>query len=315
MYKKISVIVFLCGVLLSGCTAITSIAVTPENEKIVIDGNIRLLAQLSDQVKETSGLAERNGLIWTINDSGDAPILYSLDSQHQILRKVRVSGAKNTDWEDLAQDEVYLYIADCGNNLGRRDNLEIYKVRWDQLEKSVSDEVPADILSFFYADKPDTNLGRNHNYDCEALASVGDELWLFTKNRGDQKTKLYKLNKEDAVQRVSPVSGFDIKGLITAADYDPETKHLALLGYGKNILFGQSFIWVFPVVNDGTLLPDWSRARYKKLNPYAQWEALIWDRDSSYPKLILTTEKSPLLDVSIGELNVDFKDKGSGSEK
>lgn len=290
--------------LLSGCVAQENVPVESEGGILPVDGEIRLLRQLSDQIQETSGLAQQQALLWTINDSGDDAYLYALDSDYRVSRQVMVVNAENQDWEDLAQDQTHLYIADCGNNRGYRNTLQIYKVSWEQLLKKDSESVAAALLQFSYREKLPTDTGHDHNFDCEAIASVGDELWLFTKNRGDQKTALYRLDKQAAKQTLPASSEFDVQGLITAADYHPKLKMLVLLGYGKHVLFGRSFIWLVPVLGDKNLTPDWSRATYQQLSPYAQWEAVSWDRNSQSPRLILTTEKSPLLDVSIGELFV-----------
>ncbi len=288
--------------ILSGCSS-TKVQQPRAGTEISLTGDIRLLAQLPDAVIETSGIAQRDGLIWTLNDSGDGPVLYALNTDFKLQRRVNVSGAKNVDWEELAQDEEFLYVADCGNNRASRIQLQIYKIRWSEL-LAAETEVASETITFEYADRTDFSSSKNHNYDCEALASVGNELWLFSKNRKDEKTNLYRLDKNRALQHVYPTDSFDVRGLITAADYDLNSKSLVLLGYEKNIIFGSSFVWVIPTKGVGEIKPIWEGARFQKLSPYAQWEAILWDRDPARGKLILTTEKSPLLDVSIGELDV-----------
>lgn len=303
MLKKFILIVgVLC--ILVGCSS-TAVKSPRDEIEVSLAGDIRLLAQLPDAVIETSGLAQNHGLIWTLNDSGDAPVLYALNSDFKLQRRVLVSGAKNVDWEELAQDDEFLYIADCGNNRANRIKLQIYKVRWSELLTSDS-SVVAETITFEYADRSDFSSSKNHNYDCEALASVGNELWLFTKNRKDQKTSLYRLDKHRAFQEIYPTGSFDVGGLVTAADYDADSQTLVLLGYEKNIIFGSSFIWLVPIEGDSELQPIWKGARYQKLSPYAQWEAILWDRNPASQNLLLTTEKSPLLDVSIGELEVSI---------
>ena len=46
----------------------------------------------------------------------------------KILQTISVQKAKNVDWEDIAQDGKYIFIADVGNNYGKREKLTIYKV-------------------------------------------------------------------------------------------------------------------------------------------------------------------------------------------
>lgn len=317
MLRKIAYLTLLSA-LLGGCSSLSTEKRLDEGQQVSFGNSVQLLSTLADEIRETSGLAQNKGLLWTINDSGDGPYLYALDKQFQLQKKIFVSDAENIDWEELAQDEEYLYIADCGNNRGYRQKLQIYKIRWDQLEsigKNSDRSVTAEALNFEYKDRVKESGTKDHNYDCEALASVGDELWLFTKNRKDQKTNLYRLNKHEQFQSVASSSGFDVGGLITAADYARETNYLVLMGYEKNYLFGQSFIWLVPLIQGDPLQPDWSRAKYHKLSIYAQWEAILWDRSGLHTKLLLTSEKSPLLDVSIGEIRVGLPGSTSSMEK
>ncbi len=259
-------------------------------------GDIKIAARLPDDVLETSGLAERDGVVWTINDSGDGPNLYALRGHH-LLRKVQVKGARNIDWEDLAQDDEYLYIADCGNNRARRKQVQIYKVSWAELAQSHSVSVES-TLNVSYANQPERPDPKNHNYDCEAITVVGDEIWLFSKNRQDENSWLYRLDKNKRHQVVRGVRSLAVDGLITAADYDAKTKRLVLLGYSKRRIFGQSFLWVVPVEN-GII---WARAKRLTLHPYAQWEAVLWRGQQGDGRLLLSTERNPLLDASMGEL-------------
>lgn len=293
-YLVVALIIFLAGCSSSEVVKTSS----PEMKKspVIWNGDIQNISHWPDQVMETSGLAQRGDLLWTINDSGDGPYIYSLKN-NKVQSKVEISNAKNIDWEDLAQDDEYLYIADCGNNRGQRRTVQIYKVNWKSIEQS--GVVAADmIINLTYADQPIRVHKHDHNYDCEALVSVGDELWLFSKNRKDLKTWLYKIDKNLPNQSISLDRDFEVDGLITAADYDPESNRLVLLGYSKQRIFGRSFLWVVPVDEE----PLWKGAKYLTLYPYAQWEALVWDSQSTGGRLILSSEKNPLLDVSVGEM-------------
>ena len=317
MLRKIAYLTLLAA-LLGACSSLSTEKRLDGGQQVSFGNSVQLLSTLADEIRETSGLAQNNGLLWTINDGGDGPFLYALNEQFQLQKKIFVSDAENIDWEELAQDEEYLYVADCGNNRGYRQKLQIYKIRWDELENSNNnsgESVTAETITFEYKDRVGGVDTKDHNYDCEALASVGDELWLFTKNRKDQKTNFYRLNKHEQFQSVASSSAYDVGGLITAADYVRGTNYLVLMGYEKNYIFGQSFIWLVPLLEGDLLQPDWSRAQYHKLSIYAQWEAILWDRSGLHTKLLLTSEKSPLLDVSIGEIRVGLPGSTSSMEK
>ncbi|SIS57919.1 hypothetical protein [Neptunomonas antarctica] len=281
--------------LLAGCS---SVAVS--QDRIGPPLTIESLKHWPDVVSETSGLAKFGGYLWTINDSGGKASLYAFNDQDYVFSKqVEIQGAKNIDWESLAQNQKHLFIADCGNNRGKRETLDIYKVSLKQIAKAESgDKVAAKKIRFHYADRIGSVDSKSHNYDCEALAFVGEQLWLFTKNRGDLQSRLYVLDKKQADQAVEPVMTLPVAGLITAADYNEKTHTLVLLGYQKPSMFGQSFVWVIDVVAG---LPDWDRATYHTILPYGQWEGVLWDGDNA---LLLTSEKSRLGAQQIGRLRL-----------
>jgi hypothetical protein len=126
----------------------------------------------SDRVDELSGLAAssvRDDLLFAINDSGDEPILYALGVHGEDRGRLRVRGAENIDWEDLAAFELdgvsYLLIADSGDNLAWRPALTLYVVREPRLdgERFAKDAsvTPAWIIRARFPEGPT---------DCEAVA-------------------------------------------------------------------------------------------------------------------------------------------------
>ena len=278
-----------------GCAPLNAVNVFPSGVGDIVR------ASWPVEVRETSGIALHNELNWTVNDSGGEPVVYAINNDHDIEKKVYIREAKNVDWESLAQDDEFLYIADCGNNRGNRSVVQIYKVLWLSLIEGVTGEsVAAEKMNIRYADFPEEKLSREHNFDCEALTVVDDELWLFTKGWGNEKTKLYRLDKSKPNQAVAAEQEYNVDGLITGADFDPLSRRLVLLGYDKNLIFGQSFIWLVPVDS----LPIWDKAQRIKLHPYAQWEAVAWNKEEGENELLLTSERSPLLDESVGRLKI-----------
>jgi hypothetical protein len=139
----------------------------------------------SPRIGESSGLvrAARPGIYWTINDSGNEPLLLALDSLGRDLAAWRVSGATNTDWEDLSTGPCpgrgrCLYIADIGDNFARRSHIVIYRVPEPEPPVAPTDAV-ADVsaLDSIVLRYPD----RAH--DAEALAVTPDGLlYLVTKD-------------------------------------------------------------------------------------------------------------------------------------
>src|SRR5262245_58181650 len=69
-----------------------------------------LKGALPASIRETSGLVFWNGMLWTHNDDGDTA-LYAIDTTDgHILRRVPIKGVVNNDWEDITQDDDYIYI-------------------------------------------------------------------------------------------------------------------------------------------------------------------------------------------------------------
>ena len=84
--------------------------------------------QLSKILDETSGLEIVDDLFITQNDSGNDPIIYYIDFKGKIVNQREIIGFENNDWEDLAVDDQFIYIADMGNNYDTRKNLSIIKI-------------------------------------------------------------------------------------------------------------------------------------------------------------------------------------------
>ena len=90
----------------------------------------------SYDVDESSGLATSNyqdNLLWTINDSGNDPILFGIDLNGQLRAVVEVGTDKNTDWEGLASfsfnGKSYLLIGDIGDNFRWRETLHLILIQ------------------------------------------------------------------------------------------------------------------------------------------------------------------------------------------
>lgn len=142
------------------------------------------ITKLPPRLNETSGLVFFDGNLWTINDSGNPPELFSIDTANgNILRALRISNADNKDWESLTQDDSSLYIGDFGNNYGNRTDLRILKISKADLLSPSADSVRADCINYSYPDQTRFAPGLNkNNFDCEAFIFYNDSLHLFSKN-------------------------------------------------------------------------------------------------------------------------------------
>jgi hypothetical protein len=147
------------------------------------------LAPLPPELREASGLAVSRmqpGVLWAHNDSGDAPMLYAVDTKGTVLAKVAVLDAVAIDWEDIAAGPCpddgatthCLYISDTGNNDRTRDVVTIFIVTEPSIgeaDPALPIPVKARTLRFRYPTEPE---------DAEAIAVLPNgDLTVVTKGR------------------------------------------------------------------------------------------------------------------------------------
>jgi hypothetical protein len=218
------------------------------NEIIIPDFTVKLIHNLPFQLSESSGLCYTDGILWSFNDAGNSNTLYRIDTTNgAILQTLTIENQLNTDWEDITADSLYIYIGDFGNNDGNRNDLKILKIKKNDIDLSLSNQkVTAETIHFSYADQLSLEKNTNSNYDCEAMVSVGDFLYIFTKNHSDLQTRCYRISKVPGEYSVSPIRAFNTSGKVTAAAYNTTTKELALLGYMNQKI--RPFIWFFSFI-------------------------------------------------------------------
>jgi hypothetical protein len=139
-------------------------------------------------VTESSGLVRSQisaSLLWTLNDSGDGPLLYAFDPTGSFRRSFRLPSASNIDWEDLAagisRDEACLFVADIGDNDRRRTHITVYRVPERNL---LENRIPVvEAFSFRYPDQP---------HDAECLLYFADERVQIVTKEADRPGTIYE---------------------------------------------------------------------------------------------------------------------------
>jgi hypothetical protein len=254
---------------------------------------------LEETMKETSGIIYSNGSIWTINDSGGEAEIYKIDKETGLVsQRVIILNGTNRDWEDITEDEHFMYVGDVGNNHGDRDDLKIYKIKKKDISGKKKVEVNAEIIGFSFNDQQSFEINsRNHNFDCESLASFGDSLILFSKNWVDGKSRMYKLPKVSGQYKIDPIDVFDADGLITGADYNSSLKKLALIGYKDHTTF------IFLVNGfDGKTLAGKEIYRFNLFKMKdAQTEGIAW---STGETVLFSTEKTDSFAPQVFEFDI-----------
>ena len=198
------------------------------------------LQSIPDEVRETSGLAagRRNpDVFWTHNDSGFEPFIFALSGDGALKARVRVTGATVADWEDIEISECAsgscLYIADIGDNAGRRTAVTIYEV--PEPELTATQVAPSRVIHARYADGPQ---------DAEAFFKLpGGEMFIVSKGRHGA-VKLYRYsaagaNGQGTMQLVREIAPHPADQLdrVTAATASPDGKWVAVRTYRNLYLY------------------------------------------------------------------------------
>ena len=179
--------------------------------------------QLSKILDETSGLEIVDDLFITQNDSGNDPIIYYIDFKGKIVNQREIIGFENNDWEDLAVDDQFIYIADMGNNYDTRKNLSIIKIP----KKSDSND-NFESINFKYPEQSDFSYKRLSEFDAEALISIENNLLIFTKNRAKKISDIYILPKTKGEYDAKKIGSLNTKSIVTGGDFNSELNLLAL---------------------------------------------------------------------------------------
>ncbi len=228
--------------LISALLVLNSCNFRKENKKQVVSGTkVLSVMQVNPQVyvpklpgslSETSGLLFYDNLFWTFNDSGGKNRIYGFNTEGDIEREIKIKNADNHDWEDITQDEHFIYIGDFGNNNGDRKNLVIYRINKKGITKKKEQSISADEIKFSYHDQENFNF-RQHStaFDCEAMVEMKNQLYIFTKNWINETTTVYTLPATEGNYKAAAIDSFDMKCLVTGADISPDQTKIAILGY------------------------------------------------------------------------------------
>ncbi len=284
---KHTVLFILLSSLLAGCSASSSFTSKPKSIRV---------AQLPEKVDETSGLAHFNRWLWTHNDSGGQPELYGIDPDNgRLVKTVRISNANNKDWEDLTQDDNFIYIADTGNNRGDRREFQIYKVAKSDILKPKK-EVTAKLISFVFEKQPENLKPYRHNYDIEALCVVDNQLMFFSKNWANNKTYLYQIDNGVAKR----IKKYHTNGLVTGCTYDAKKRIMYLIGYHRYIWFNMRSPFVYTIENFNTTKECKTKHLLKSIKGF-QVEAI----DMANGQLFFTNEDNKYGKQALWKLSFD----------
>lgn len=158
---------------------------------------------------ELSGLARSRVMeerFWAINDGGNGNHLLLIDSRGHVLRSLDVTGATNTDWEDLSSFEwrgrSRLLIADTGDNAGVRATVKLWLFDEPDPRAGATRTARARALEFRYPDAP---------HDVESMTYDADSGSVLLLSKRTVPPVLYRM----------PLTAFDRPGVVTAQRVAP----------------------------------------------------------------------------------------------
>ena len=244
------------------------------------------------------GLTESSGVIrsrilpsvlYTINDSGNDPVIFAIDSSGRPLGRWRVPGAANRDWEAISIGACpagsCIYIGDTGDNAERRSTVRIYRmrepVRFERF-RGAPDPAPIDLDSLIlrYPDGP-------HDTEAMWLDDAGT-IYLVTKGRSAG-VKLFRVGpggfgrgtpvNAELVQKLPIEANQQLGRWVTDAARSPDGRTIAVRTYTE--------IYLFPVTGMGRLGAPTS-CNVAGLEP--QGEGIDW---LDVQRMILTSENYP----------------------
>lgn len=182
------------------------------------------------ELHEFSGIAKLEGnLLAGINDSGNLPIVYFLDTLGKLRSSVTLTGCKNNDWEELFYENGLLYISDLGDNSHVRSKGEI--IVYHYKDKEVRQTINVEFKEKQNLPLPESK----RDFDCEAGFIREGKINLFTKTHSSPYTgKSYHYIAKDG-EKISwtDSASFGKRGFInsslTGAAISPDKKLVAFI--------------------------------------------------------------------------------------
>jgi hypothetical protein len=276
--RLVYVVSILC--IISGC-----MASLPSPSKGL---NIEEAIVLPSMLSETSGLFCADDHVLSINDSGNAPVVFKVSYSGKIQQTLTLP-IINNDWEAVSADSNHIYVADIGNNKGQREQVAVYKVN----QKNVED---IEALTIKYAaNNTNNNIPYAHDFDAEAMVKKGNELLLFSKSWSSGITHVYQINEGESLQLLTPFASISgLPGVVTGVDYDSIQHQYVIVGY-KSDPFGNFAAFIAEVSQDFTLTNIWP------LKGYQQVEGVCVDKRGNY---WFTEEKTETRAASLTKASV-----------
>jgi len=256
----------------TGLVALPVLAAAPAHA----DGRLhahRVLSFADPRVIESSGLVDDGRLLFTINDSGDGPYVYAVDSRTgQTAGVTTYSSGDVTDVEAIAPGRGgTVWVGDLGDNRGDRDAVDVYRLR----PARGTGTVPSTRYRFVYPDGP---------RDAEALLVDPRSGRLLVVSKSVFGATVYRAPARldpAGMNRLRPFAS--VEGLVTDGAFFPDGRHVVLRTYDSASTY---------------TYPDFALVGTVRLPDQDQGEGIAVGRDG---RVLLSSEglHSPVLQVTL----------------
>ena len=193
--------------------------------------------------------ATQPGVFFTINDSGNEPVLFAMDTTGADRGAWPLRGARNVDWESAAIGPCgsghgvadCVYVGDTGDNHARHKTRSVYRVR-EPAANGRNDSLDVESLTYVYSDGP-------HDVEAMYVAANGDMFFITKRQsrtaRGSLRPALVFQITGDAwrapgratAQLVDSlptiIPGSALLRVVTDASLAPDGRHLAVRTYSQ----------------------------------------------------------------------------------
>lgn len=205
------------------------------------------IAVLSDSLRESSGLTNIDGRLFSFNDSGNTSEIFEIKAGSSYIKKTFQTGLNNIDWEAITYDGEHFYIGEFGNNLGTRKDLKVYQIPFRN-DSLIVDSIKT--FPFFYPEQVDfipKNI--NNNFDAEAMVFLDGNIHIFTKEWITNTVSHYLIDPNLSDNQASQkLESFDTGFVVTDASvYDNK---LYVVGYTKK---ASVYLMIFGKDDNGNL--------------------------------------------------------------
>jgi hypothetical protein len=265
-------------------------------EALIIDSSL-------DEISGIASSRRTDNRYWVHDDSPKPAELQAIDGQGNSLARLRISGPRAIDWEDIASftldGKAWLLIGDIGDNAGVRKDYELIAIEEPEPGAGTAPmtRAPAWRLRFRFPDGP---------HDCEAMAvdTRAREVLLINKHAplavysvplgpggvgsspvvARKLVDLDSIPQPDAHERQARYPAARFGGSPTGMDIDEDGRRAIVLTYRD--------IWLFERGPRET----WQQAFAKlpqrlPLPPLAQAEAIGFDRQGR--SILVSGERLP----------------------